>query len=74
MLIDHVVTCKIRFCLNAFHQQLIKNDAGEALDPSRKMRLGRNCKQRPESIRNDLCGASYGSFTETYFCNIGIDI
>ena len=55
-------------------QQLIKNDAGEARDPSRKMRFEKSCKQRPESIRNDLYGASYGRFTETHFCNIYIYI
>ena len=67
-------TCKISFFENVFRQKLIKNDAGEARDPSRKMRLEKSCKQRPESIRNDLYGASYGRFTETYFCNIYIDI
>ena len=67
-------TCEIRFFENVFRQKLINNDAGEARDPSRKMRLEKSCKQRLDSIRNDLCGASYGRFTETYFCNIYIDI
>ena len=67
-------TCKIRFFENVFRQKLIKNDAGEARDPSRKNRLDKSCKQRLESIRNDLYGASYSRFTETYFCNIYIDI
>ena len=69
-----IFTCKIRFVENVFRQKLIKNDAGEARNPSRKMRLEKSCKQRPESIRNDIYGASYGRFTETYFCNIYIDI
>ena len=74
MLNYHIFTCEIRFSENVFRQKLIKNDAGEARDPSGKMRLEKSCKQRPESIRNDLCGASYGRFTEPYFCNIYIDI
>ena len=75
MLIYHIFTCNIRFFENVFRQKKrIKKDAGEARDPSRKMRLEKSCKQRPESIRNDLYGASYGRFTETYFCNIYIDI
>ena len=52
------------FSKNVFRQKLIKNDAGEALDPSRKMRLEKSCKQRPKSIRNDLYGESYANFTE----------
>ena len=53
------------FLKTVFRQKLIKNDAGVALDPSRKMRLEKCCRQRPESIRNDLYGESYGNFTET---------
>ena len=48
-----------------FCQKLIKNDAGEARDPSRKMRLEKLLRKSAESIRNDLYGESYGFFTET---------
>ena len=38
---------------NRFRQKLIKNDAGEAPDPSRKMRWKKWYPQRPELISDD---------------------
>ena len=46
-------------------QGLIKNDAGEARVPSRKMRLDKCCRNLPELLSLDLYGASYDNFTET---------
>ena len=41
----------------------IKNDAGEARDPSRKMRLEKCCPVRGLTSTHDGYGASYGRFT-----------
>ena len=38
---------EIIFLKTVVRQKLINNDAGEARDPSRKMRLEKSCKQRP---------------------------
>ena len=48
-----------------FRQKLIKHDAGEAWDPTRKMRLEKLVLKVPESMRSDQYGSSYGNFTET---------
>ena len=44
-------------------QKRIKNDAGEARDPSRKMRLEKCCPVRGLTSTHDGYGASYGRFT-----------
>ena len=49
------------FRKNKNHQ----NDAGEAQDPSRKMRQKSCFIQHLELLNSDLYGASYGNFTET---------
>ena len=50
MLKYHIFTCKIRFFENVFRQKLIQNGAGEARDPSRKMRL----EKTANSARNQF--------------------
>ncbi len=50
---------------NCVSKKTIKNDAGEARDPSGKMRSKKCRRQHPALLKSDLCGASYGNFTET---------
>ena len=56
-----LVICVFFFFVN--RQKPIKNDAGEARDPSRKMRLEKCCPVRGLTSTHDGYGASYGRFT-----------
>ena len=51
------------FVIFVNRQKLIKNDAGEARDPSRKMRLEKCCPVRGLTSTHDGYGASYGLST-----------
>ena len=59
-------TCYLFIVLNIFRKKLIEHDAGEAGDPSRKMRLEKCCRNLPELLIVSFFGSVYGNFIEKF--------